>query len=173
MSRLYRIKPLEKKNVEAFYDVYENLPDGSIRGFTITETYRWGQGFRELDDQVYRHELNRVRCNTHVGWGAELDDLCAVSVEWDGEFSHSEMEDIEARFRGNLEDEEGRWGAAWLFDGDHNWQVEDDCIYVYGPISIDIVDEDVYNSVIEENVAPNEFEPSTLWPFPPVESNNK
>jgi len=29
MNKLYRITPLEKKNVEYFVDVFEKLPDGT------------------------------------------------------------------------------------------------------------------------------------------------
>ena len=41
MEKLYRITPLEKKNVEYFVDVFERLDDGSIRGFEVTEVWRW------------------------------------------------------------------------------------------------------------------------------------
>ena len=47
MAILYRIKPADKKSVEAFYDVYKKMPDGTIRGWSVTELYRWGQGFVE------------------------------------------------------------------------------------------------------------------------------
>jgi hypothetical protein len=53
VAKLYRITPLEKKSVIAFYDVFERLADGNTRGWTVEETWRWGQGFRELDEEVW------------------------------------------------------------------------------------------------------------------------
>lgn len=166
MSQLFRITPLEKKNIEFYVDVYESLPNGDIRGFIVSEWYRWGQGFRELDNPVLDHGngVNSIYCSTNIGWGCELDDLCSVYVEFQGEFTDDEKEEIEKRCRGDLEDEDGRWGTAWLFDGDHNWQVEDDGVLIYGPVKIDLVDEDAYNEVIKEDIGMEKYQP-TAWPF--------
>jgi hypothetical protein len=90
--------------------------------------------------------------------------LCSVYVEFQGEFTDDEKEEIEKRCRGDLEDEDGRWGTAWLFDGDHNWQVEDDGVLIYGPVKIDLVDEDAYNEVIKEDIGMEKYQP-TAWPF--------
>ena len=167
MARVYRITPLEKKNVEYFIDVYQTLADGTIRGFDVTEVYRWGQGFREEDDEVYSSEADRVRCDTRIGWGCELDDLISVYVNFQGDFTDAEKAEIESRMRGDLEDDEGRWSSAWLFDGEHDWQIEDDCVYILGPVKIDLVDEEAYNEVIEENIQPKVIDPKTSWPFSP------
>lgn len=160
MERLYRITPLEKKSVEYFVDVYETLEDGTIRGFDVTEVWRWGQGFREEDNPVWKFETDRVSCNPQVGWGCELDDLCGVYVNFGDGFTDEEKADIEAILRGEREDEEGRWGTAWLYDGDHNWSIEEDCVYILGPVKIDLVDADGYGdtAVLEENVQPYEDE---------------
>jgi hypothetical protein len=160
MNKLFRIKPLEKKSVEAFYDVYETLEDGSVRGWTVTETYRWGQGFREMYDKVYDTELDRVRCDPVIGWGCELDDLCGVWFEFDDTFTDEEKAEIEQSW------EDG--GAGWLYDGDHNWLVEDDAVYILGPVQIDIVSEESYNEVLQSNIKPVVFEPSDRWPFDDV-----
>jgi len=180
MAQLYRITPLEKKSVEYFVDVFERMPDGKIRGFDVTETWRWGQGFREIDEPVYDMETDRVHCRPDVGWGCELDDLCAVHVEfgcWDMDgniyddgFTEEEKEEIQAILRGEKEDEDGRWGTAWLYDGDHNWEIEDDHVAILGPVKIDLVDEDTYNEIIDEDIQPTKLEPSTDWPFPTEES---
>lgn len=167
MAQLYRITPLEKKSVEYYLDIFEEMPDGSIRGFAVTETWRWGQGFRELDNQVYEHELSSVSCNPQHGWGCELDDLISVQVDFDDEWSDEEKEKIEAILRGESEDEEGRWGTAWLYDGDHNLQIDYDCVNILGPVKIDLVDEENYNEVIEENIKPKVLDPRTSWPWSP------
>lgn len=153
----YRITPLEKKNVEYFLDVFERLPDGSIRGFDVTEVWRWGQGFREEDDYVMDYEadisrMHGVHCDPQVGGGCELDDLVAVYVNFSDGFTEEEREEIEAMMRGEKEDEEGRWGAAWIFDGDHNWEVEDNHVRILPPLRIDLVSED--GIVLQDNCQP-------------------
>ena len=167
MAKLYRITPLEKKSVEFFVDVYEELSDGSVRGFQVTETWRWGQGFRELDNEVYENEAKYVACNPTVGWGCELDDLCAVNVEFDDSYTEEEQDEIRAYLYGDKEDDEGLSGTAWLFDGEHNHQIEENIVYIIGPVKIDIVDEDQYNITVEENIQPKKVNPLTSWPFSP------
>ena len=165
MERVYRITPLEKKNIEYFVDVFERLPNGRIRGFDVTEIWRWGFGYREEDEPVWRYEVetnNGIHCRPNVGWGCELDDLIAVYVDfgcWDQDgntyddgFTDQEKEQIEAMLRGEDQDEDGRWGTAWIYDGDHNWEVEDDHVRILGPVRIDFLDEN--GEVIEENVQP-------------------
>lgn len=152
MSNLYRITPLEKKNVEYFIDAFEVMEDGTTRGFEAHFYYRWGQGFREEDEQPWDFEVKQgVNCNPQVGWGCELDDLCGVDVRFDDNFSPEEQAEIRALCQGDEQDEDGRWGEGWIYDGDHNWEIEEDCVYIYGPLRIDLVEE--YGSeVIAENV---------------------
>ena len=165
MERVYRITPLEKKNIEYFVDVFERLPNGRIRGFDVTEIWRWGFGYREEDDPVWSYEVennNGIHCRPNVGWGCDLDDLIAVYVDfgcWDQDgntyddgFTDAEKSQIEAMLRGEDQDEDGRWGTAWIYDGDHNWEVEDDHVRILGPVRIDFLDEN--GEVIEENVQP-------------------
>lgn len=173
MSELYLIKPVDKKSIEYFMDVYRINADESISGWTVTETYRWGQGFRDLDDPVWDYEKDHVRCNPGIGWGAELDDCCARFFEWTDDISQEERDYIELMFE--VGDNEGRFGSGWVFDGEHDWQVEEDCVYVIGPVKIDLVDETTYNT-IEENVPPYEDDKPggsniklTEWPFPTPE----
>ena len=161
MEKLYRVSPLEKKNVEYFVDVYETLPDGTVRGFDVTETWRWGFGFRSEDDPVWKFEAEgRVNCNPQVGWGCDLDDLISVHVNFSDGFTEEEKEEIEAILRGEKEDEDGRWGTAWLYDGDHNWEIEDDHVCILAPVKIDLVDANGYGdtAILEENVEPYDNE---------------
>jgi hypothetical protein len=160
MEKLYRITPLQKKSVEYFIDVYEELPDGTIRGFDVTEVWRWGYGFRPEDDPVWKFEVDRVHCRPEVGWGCELDDLCGVYVNFSDGFTDEEKAEIEAILRWEKEDDEGRCGTGWIYDGDHNWQVEDDHVAIIGPVKIDLVDANGYgdSAVLEENVEPYDDE---------------
>jgi hypothetical protein len=162
MTKLYRITPLEKKSVEYFVDVFERLDNGSVRGFQVTETWRWGQGFREEDEPVYDTETDRVYCQPGVGWGCELDDLCAVYVEFDENWTEEEKQYIESILRYESEDEDGRCGTGWLYDGDHNYEIEDDHVAILGPVKIELVDE---ASGQTQEVEPTPLNP-TDWPFP-------
>jgi hypothetical protein len=159
MEKLFRITPLEKKSIEYFVDVFERLPNGTIRGFDVTETWRWGVGFKEEDDPVMKYEadierMHGVHCNPQIGWGCELDDLIAVHVQFSDGFTKEEQEEIEAILRGEREDDEGRWGTAWIYDGDHNWEVEDDHVRILPPFKVDLVDANGYgdSAVVQENV---------------------
>lgn len=161
MEKLYRITPLEKKSVEYFVDVFERLPDGTIRGFDVTEVWRWGQAFREEDDLPWKFEAqSHICCRPEIGWGCELDDLCAVYVNFSDGFTDLEKKDIEAILRGEKEDDDGRWGTAWLYDGDHNWEIEDDHVAILGPVKIDLVDANGYgdSAILKENVEPYDNE---------------
>jgi hypothetical protein len=162
MEKLYRITPLEKKNVEYFVDVFERMPDGTIRGFDVTEVWRWGYGFREEDEIPWKFEIgnNGVHCRPNVGWGCELDDLCAVYVNFSDGFTDAEKAKIEAILRWIKEDEDGRCGTAWIYDGDHNWEIEDEHVRILGPVKIDLVDANGYgdSAILEENVEPYDNE---------------
>lgn len=157
--KLFRIKPLEKKSIEHVLDVYEDMPDGNIRGFVIRETYRWGQGFREYDNPVYDSDLNGgLYCDPGLGDGAELDDLCSVDFEFDDQYSAEEQAEIEAQW------DEG--GCGWLFDGEHNFQVEEHAVLIYGPVSIELLDED--GNVIQEGIEAKKLDTKIIkgsWPF--------
>lgn len=170
MTKVYRITPLEKKNVEVLYDIFEEMNDGTIRSWKIEELYRWGIGFRSEVNPVGEWELksNTVLCETDVGYGAELDDLINVSFDFDESFSEEE--------KGELTNSWYDGGAGWLYDGEHNWQVDYDSLVVYGPVQIDLID-DVTGEIFEENIQPKtEGSPmnwqtisdqeASVWPFP-------
>lgn len=174
MANLYRITPLEKKNIEYFVDVYERMPDGTIRGFEVTEVWRWGVGFRELDEPVMFYEVDPesshgVHCRPDIGWGCELEDLISVYVNFSDEYTLEERTRIEAILRGEQEDEDGRWGTAWVYDGDHNFEIEENYVRILGPVKIDLVDEDGYgdSAIVEEDIQPEKIDPTTSWPFSP------
>lgn len=151
MERFYRITPLEKKSVEYYIDTYEELEDGTVRGFEAHFCYRWGQGFREEDNPPWDFEVrNGVNCDPQVGLGCDLEDLYSVIVEFSDGYTEEEQNEIRALCTGEKQDEDGRWGESWIYDGDHNLEIEDDCIYIYEPLKIDLVSDN--GKVIEENV---------------------
>ncbi len=168
--KVYRITPLEKKNVEIYYDIFSETDDGTIRSWSITELYRWGIGFRNEDDPVSEYERNGsdITCDPTVGSGAELDDLIWANFEFGDDFSDDEKQ--------ALENEWYDGGAGWLYDGEHDWQVDYSSLTIHGPVKIDLVD-DVTGEVYEEDVqTQNEKidvtwqtvsdQEAGVWPFP-------
>ena len=159
MTQLYRITPRDKKSVECYYEVFKRMPDGSFKLWNVTETYRWGQGFQSIDDPIYIGDTEIVVDN-QLGWGCELDDLCACWFDFDNTFTEQEKEEIENAWN------EG--GIGWLYDGEHDWEVELDMITLYGPFKVDIVDDEQYNSIIEEDIELQprpKFDATDAWPF--------
>jgi hypothetical protein len=159
MAILYRIKPSDKKSVEAYYDVFSKDEQGNIRSWSVTELYRWGQGFVE-DESELPFSDDRYHCvDPTIGWGCELEDLCAVDFEFDDSFTDEEKEEIEELWADG--------GAGWLYDGEHNWEVEEDTITILGPFVVDKINEDVYNGSIETvELKPRPpFVATTAWPF--------
>jgi hypothetical protein len=76
--------------------------------------------------------------------------------EYSDDFTDEQKEEFETSYH------EG--GAAWLFDGEHDWQIEDDYLLIDAPYQVSLCEED--GTVIEETVKlktrPN---PNTSWPF--------
>ena len=159
MAILYRIKPTDKKSIEAYYDVYSKDSEGNIRGWSVTELYRWGQGFVEDESELPFSDDRYHSVDPTIGWGCELEDLCAVDFEFDDSFTEEEKEEIEQLWADG--------GAGWLYDGDHIWEVEEDTITILGPFVVDKIDEDVYNVSIETvELKPRPpFVATTAWPF--------
>ena len=159
MAILYRIKPADKKSVEAYYDVFSKDEQGNIRSWSVTELYRWGQGFVEDESELPFSDDRYHSVDPTIGWGCELEDLCAVDFEFDDSFTEEEKEEIEQLW------EDG--GAGWLYDGEHDWEVEEDTITILGPFVVDKIDEDVYNESIETvELKPRPpFVATTAWPF--------
>ena len=159
MAILYRIKPADKKSVEAYYDVYSKDEQGNVRGWSVTELYRWGQGFVEDESELPFSDDRYHSVDPTIGWGSELEDLCAVDFEFDDSFTEEEKTEIEQLW------EDG--GAGWLYDGEHDWEVEEDTITILGPFVVDKIDEDVYNESIETGELKQRppFVATTAWPF--------
>jgi hypothetical protein len=160
MSKVYLIKPLEKKSIVWHVEMYRSNPDGSISWFNLDETYRWGQGFIEedLDCNLPWKGDNSAYCKTDAGWGCEFED--SINIDW--EFS----EDISELEQQEIKESYYEGGAAWLFDGEHDWQTEDDYVIVLAPFSVDYATDN--GDIITENVELKErppLDPNAAWPF--------
>lgn len=144
MSKVYLIKPLHKKSICWHIEMYRENEDGSISWFNIDDHYRWGQGFVEedMDVNLPLEGDQQAHARTDCGWGAELDDQHACWFEFSDDISEEEQEEIkEAYYDG---------GAGWLFDGEHDWLVEDDYLVIDAPYQVSLCEDD--GTVIEENV---------------------
>ena len=158
MSRVYLIKPLEKKSIIYHVEMFRENPDGSISWFNLDETYRWGQGFIEEDmDCNLPWEGDKVAyAQTDTGWGCEFDD--SISIEW--EFSDDLSDDDQQA----IKDAYYEGGAGWLYDGEHDWQEEDSAVHIWGPYQVSLCESN--GTVIEENVKLKPRpDPNTSWPF--------
>ncbi len=135
----YRITPLEKKSIEVFYELYRQDPEsGETQWVNINETYRWGKAFiaEDMDCNLPRKSDNQAYCRMEAGEyeGCEFDDSIAVNFEFSEDITEEEQEEIrEAYYEG---------GAGWVYDGDHEWEIEDDYVVVYGPYTVEFCDQD-------------------------------
>ena len=162
MANVYCIKPLEKKSISWRVEMYRENEDGSISWFNIEELYRWGQGFIEedLDCNLPWKGDNSAFCKTDVGWGCEFEDSINIDWEFSDDISELEQQEIKESYY------EG--GASWLFDGEHDWQIEDDYVIVLAPFSVDYASDN--GDIITENVELKDrppLDPNAAWPFSP------
>jgi hypothetical protein len=160
MDKVYCIKPLEKKSISWRVEMYRENEDGSISWFNMEELYRWGQGFVEadMDSNLPYKDSTLAYCKTNVGWGCEFEDSINIDWEFSDDISELDQQEIKELYY------EG--GAGWLFDGEHDWQTEDDYVIVLSPFQIDLCDDD--GTIIEENIELKERPPldkNAAWPF--------
>ena len=160
MDKVYCIKPLEKKSISWRVEMYRENEDGSISWFNMEELYRWGQGFIEadMDSNLPYKDSTLAYCKTNVGWGCEFDDSINIDWEFSDDIPELEQQEIKELYY------EG--GAGWLFDGEHDWQIEDDYVIVLSPFQIDLCDDD--GTIIQENIELKERPPldkNAAWPF--------
>jgi hypothetical protein len=165
---LYRIKPVDKKSIRITYDVYKQTETGHIIGWAVTELYRWGQGFVEYEDELPYIDSAYVVTNPMIGEGAELDDGISIDFEYDDSITQDERDFIESCWEnGDPNDEDGRAGAAWLYDYS-DWEIEDESITIDGPFEVDKLTYVDYNIVSEERIELKPrppLDPNSAWPF--------
>lgn len=142
--KVYRITPLEKKSISYVAEMYRENADGSLSWFNVEDHYRWGQGFigEDMDCNLPHKDSDSAYCDPNAGWGAELDDQVAVFFEFSDDLGEEEREAIREAYYDV--------GHGWLFDGDHDWELEDDSVVVLAPFKVDLCEED--GTIIEENI---------------------
>lgn len=169
MSNVYCIKPLEKKSISWRVEMFRENNDGSISWFNMEELYRWGQGFIEgdLDCNLPWKGDHSAYCKTDAGWGCEFEDSINVDWEFSDDITEEEQEHIkQCYYDGDPNDEYERGGAAWLYEGEHDWQFEDDYVIVLAPFKVDYATDN--GDIITENVELKErpkLDPNKAWPF--------
>ena len=174
MSNVYCIKPLHKKSVYWRVEMYRENPDGTTSWFNMEELFRWGQGFVEEEIDLPYKDTNLAYCKTNIGWGTEFDDSINVDWEFSDDITEEEQERIKScYFDGDEDDEYERGGAAWLHEGNHDWQFEDEYVMIAAPFEIDYTDD--YGTIIKENIELKErppLNPNAAWPFGPSSTAN-
>jgi hypothetical protein len=145
----YTITPLEKKSIAITYEMFRENDDGSISWFNIEEHYRWGKGFIAEDMEVnLEADQTRIQyCKVDEGEydGCDLEDPIACYFEFSDDLSDEEKAFIEkCYYDGDPNDDNvpDIGGAAWLYDGTHNWQEEDCYIEVMAPYKVDFCTQD-------------------------------
>lgn len=130
-EELYKITPLEKKSIINKIELYRNNDDGTISWFNIEDHYRWGFGFIEGEELLPLKE-NDAYCDPRVGDGPDLVDQVACFFEFSDDITLEERKEIENHFFNE--------GNSWIYDGNHEWEIEDDSIVILPPYSIDKVE---------------------------------
>ena len=152
---LIRVKPQHKKSVDLVYELYDKtVNDPDQRFVTISETYRWGEGYLSGDMLDYPDTFDQkmLSLDPTIGHGNELDDLCSINFDYDGAWDDQQKSEFEDKwYNGDNDDDDGRSGASWLYDFQDQWQVETETLYIHGPYRFDIVDKDEYNKIYLEN----------------------
>lgn len=139
----YRITPLEKKSISITYEMFRENADGSISWFNVEDHYRWGVGFlaEDMDCNLGYADDPQQYCKAEdgEGEGCEFEDQHACWFEFSDDIGEEEQEEIKSMY---LEgDEDGRGGAGWIHEGDHEWQIEDDYVIVLGPYKVEFCDQ--------------------------------
>lgn len=135
----YRITPLEKKSIELVFELYRQDPEtGIVQWMNINDSYRWGKAFiaEDMDINLPRKDSTQAYCKIDAGENESCDFEDSVMVEFDfsDDISEEEQQELkEAYYNG---------GAGWVYDGDHDWEIEDDYVIVYAPFTVEFCNED-------------------------------
>lgn len=156
--------------------MYRENADGTISWFNVDDHYRWGQGFvdEDMDCNLPLEGAQEAYAKIDIGFGADLDDQVACWFEFSDDIGEEEQEQIKKCYlEGDGNKEWERSNAAWIFDGEHEWQVEDDYVVIQAPYQVSLCNED--GTVIEENVklrtredlakSVAEWQAKNKWPF--------
>ena len=155
-----RLTPKRKKSITHMIKVYDIPNDPKQKFVEIRETYRSGQAYMDVSNLDYPSlflmpQQGHTYCNPEDGHGNELDDLCGVWFDYDGDWANEDKEAFEDKwYNGDPADDDGRSGMAWLMDYQDTWNVEDENIIIDGAvedIKYDIVSKKEYNKVFIED----------------------
>lgn len=158
----YRITPLEKKSIEVFFELYRQNPEtGDTQWVNINETYRWGKAFiaEDMDLNLPYADSKEAYCKMEDGEyeGCDFEDSVAVSFEFSDDITDEEQEAIREAYYDS--------GMGWIYDGEHDWEIEDDYVVVYGPFTVELCDEN--GGFIKEVKLDPRPDPATSWPWSP------
>lgn len=149
MSKLYRIIPLQDNSIKLQINVYSKDKHKNIKTWSVIETYKKGQGFRYIDNPM--PNLEDVKCDPQLGWGNNLTELISVDFDFDSKFTSEEINNI-VQYWSGIQDSEGRSSLDWLYEGEHNYSIEDEFLLITGPVKVDLALDHTYLGIVKENI---------------------
>ena len=138
-----KFSPEHKKHIDMVYEMYRNNKNGSLSTLDIRETWRFGAGFTECDDESIktwaRQDVYYVDNRSGENEASEFDDLIDVQFHFSDDVLQKERDKfIDAYHSG---DKQGRRGGSFIYEGAHKWEIETDSVEVYAPARVDLCDE--------------------------------
>lgn len=150
MKTLLRITPQHKKSIEMHYEVYAVEGNGPPRSFKVTEQYRSGQGFMEIEDcdpDVFGSES--IICQTNFKQDPHFGDNHGNIFQFGDGFSEAEKGQIVQHWV--YGDENYNFGIGWIEANANQWAIDDEYLEIYAPYKVDLVDGETF-AVIQESL---------------------
>lgn len=138
----YTITPLEKKSAYAEYEMYRENPNGSISTLKVEECWRFGRGFIEDDsyqnlrpsDQIQYCHMDEAGENE----SCEFSDLILANFYFSDDVHQKDRDS----FKSGYYDESNEFcGTRYIYEGDHEWQIEDKEVIICPPLKVELCDE--------------------------------
>ena len=150
MKPLLRITPLHKKSVEMTYEIYAVEGNDPPRSWIVTEQYRAGRGFMELEDfDLDLFDSDSVICSTKFSEDPQFGDNHGNLFEFSDGFVATEKERIMQDWI--YGDENLNSGVGWIDTAIDKWAIDDEYLEIFAPLKMDLVDGLTY-SVLQEDL---------------------
>lgn len=139
----YKFTPVANKHIDVVLEMYRKNKNGTISNVDVREVWSAGVGFLECEDEAIKTwEEERVyTVDNYSGEneGCEFEGLVDVEFDFSDDVSQKERDKfIKAYYDG---DKQGRSGASFLYEGQHEWSIEVDYVEVFSPARIELCDE--------------------------------
>jgi hypothetical protein len=163
MTQLYRITPKNGGTIKSVLTLKENhdkpLTEGEKRSMSVITVYTSGCAYRSIDDPVYLEDLDKnIVCKSDLG----TPTLTNASTDQEFEFGYGldgiHGDEIRNMFKDRWINGVNELKGIEYFKSDKMdsppWTVYSTEIRITGPITIDKVDGDQYNNILEGDIQP-------------------